>query len=73
MTLTSPTAPKPAMSSAAALQRSLCREFGDFWFRARTGSLRRSRKPRPEPLHVVAPTPSAWFAQHQDRWLAHVG
>jgi transposase len=42
-------------------------------FRARTGSLRRSRKPRPEPLHVVAPTPSVWFAQDHDRWLAHVG
>ena len=25
------------------------------------------------PLHVVAPTRSAWFAQDHDRWLAHVG
>jgi hypothetical protein len=25
------------------------------------------------PLHVVAPTPSEWFAQDHDRWLAHVG
>jgi hypothetical protein len=26
-----------------------------------------------KPLHVVAPTPSAWFAQDHDRGLAHVG